>query len=213
MGWKGADGLIVSRCYIDRHNRVVGQLLKRSTGIGSNSTGTVPVRTYTGRPCAKSVVDPTTRRTGRGHEHLPYAAAAIAKSSPDSACAGRTTQRRAAGPTSACLSRKRLSQRYSRVHELDRARQQREEHEEERRAGGDLSRQIHPRVLVRRWQIRRTLEENDEQPKVKQDWVVTRHNRLPQTNRASGAGIRCTMHQPCSRCRQRDTRGEGGTRL
>ena len=80
----------------------------------------------------------------------------------------------------------RCSQRYSRVHELDRARQQREEHEEERRAGGDLSRQIQPRVLVCRRQIRRALEENDEQAKVKQNRVVARNDRLPQTSRASG---------------------------
>ena len=74
----------------------------------------------------------------------------------------------------------RCSQRYSRVHELDRARQQREEHEEERRGGGDLSRQIQPRVLVRRRQIRRALEENDQQAKVEQNRVVARKDRLPQ---------------------------------
>ena len=80
----------------------------------------------------------------------------------------------------------RCSQRHSRVHELDRARQQREEHEEERRAGGDLSRQIQPRVLVCRRQIRRALEENDQQAKVKQNRVVARNDRLPQTSCASG---------------------------
>lgn len=79
----------------------------------------------------------------------------------------------------------RCSQRYSRVHELDRARQQREEHEEERREGGDLSRQIQPRVLVGSRQIRRALEENDQQAKVKQNRVVARNDRLPQTSRVS----------------------------
>lgn len=105
------------------------------------------------------------------------------------------TPRRAIGPVTLSVRGEllalsvrasRCSQRYSRVHELDRARQQREEHEEERRAGGDLSRQIQPRVLVCRRQIRRALEENDEQAKVKQNRVVARNDRLPQTSRASG---------------------------
>lgn len=99
----------------------------------------------------------------------------------------------------------RCSQRYSRVHELDRARQQREEHEEERRGGGDLSRQIQPRVLVRRGQVRCALEENDQQAKVEQNRVVARKDRLPQrvvhrgggsAGRGDGAGRGEGRHTP-----------------